>query len=260
MKNDVRHKESKKTLNLLLALTQREIKVRYKHAAIGFLWIVINPVLQMIAMGIVFHFFLHLQIKNYFLYLLNGLLLWNYFALSLAKVTPAIVFELPLIEKSKFPRELIIISIIIANLFHTTIAFILLEILSFFIAGINLIAILTTFLVILWVTLILIGLGLLTSALNVRYRDINFITQAILPIWFYATPIIYSINMVPNEFHLVKWLNPLTSPFGLLHSSLGWGEVPEINLILSNFGLSCIVLLLGIWIFKRESPFFDDWV
>ena len=110
-------------LDFLWAMTEKEFKVRYKRTLFGFLWVFINPIMQMLVIGFVFRLFIKEPIENYFLYLLSGLLVWNFFSLSMNKVTPSIVNERSLVKKAKFPREVIPISIILSNFVHLVIAF-----------------------------------------------------------------------------------------------------------------------------------------
>src|SRR3989304_2803226 len=103
----------KNYLDFILTMTQKEIKARYKRAVFGFLWIVLNPILQMIIIGVIFSFFI--KIENYFLFLFSGLLPWQFISLSISKATPSIVFERALLQKAKFPIESIPVSIILAT-------------------------------------------------------------------------------------------------------------------------------------------------
>src|SRR3972149_9344389 len=102
-----------KFLDLLLGMTEKEFKVRYKRTVFGFLWVLINPILQMLVIGFVFRYFIKDPIPNYFLYLIVGLLVWNFFTLSFQKATSSIVNERALIKKANFPREVIPLSIIL---------------------------------------------------------------------------------------------------------------------------------------------------
>src|SRR3989344_7145799 len=97
--------------DFLLAMTEKEIKARYKRAVFGFLWVILNPLLQMIIIGAIFSFFI--KIPNYFLFLFSGLLPWQFFSLSLSKATQSIVNERELLQKAKFPIEAIPISIVL---------------------------------------------------------------------------------------------------------------------------------------------------
>ena len=105
-------------MDFLFAMTEKEIKARYRHAMLGFLWLIINPLFQMAVIGFIFQFFVPVHVDNYFLFLFTGLLPWNFFSASISKTTTAIINERSLIKKSNFPREVIILSIVLSNLFH----------------------------------------------------------------------------------------------------------------------------------------------
>src|SRR3990167_10860018 len=100
----------KNYFNFLWAMTEKEIKARYKRAVFGFLWVIINPLLQMIIMGLIFSFFI--KIPNYFLFLFIGLLSWTFFSLSIGKARPSFVNDRALLQKAKFPVEVIPLSVV----------------------------------------------------------------------------------------------------------------------------------------------------
>lgn len=104
------------------------------------------------------------------------------------------------------------------------------------------------------------GLGLLTSGLNVRYRDVNFFVQAILIIWFYATPIIYSLDQIPPQLRWLWRLNPLTSIIQLIQHALVGSTLPGVAMIISNTSVIIIIAALGILVFRDGSKYFDDWL
>ena len=244
-------------------MTEKEIKARYKFAVLGFLWIVLNPLLQMIVMGFVFQFFVPVKVDNYFLFLFVGLLPWNFFSMTVSKNTPMILNERSLIQKAKFPREAIILSIVLSNLFHFLIALGLLmvallgdkviegySILNLFEYGLRMFWL---FPLIIWLTLLTSGLSLLFSALNVKYRDVNFMVQAIMPLWFYATPIVYTLKLLPEKLHFLFYLNPMTA-------IIEYFQLVLLNLepVSYYFGfistlVSIAVVLIGWFYFKRES-------
>src|SRR3989344_1682486 len=110
-KNELRH-----FWELLWSMTEKELQVRYKHTIFGFLWLIANPLLQMLIIGFIFPLFVKEPITHYSYYLFTGLLAWDFFFLSLSKATPSIVNERSLIKKSVFPRMVIPLSIILSNL------------------------------------------------------------------------------------------------------------------------------------------------
>lgn len=247
-------------LELLVAMTQKELMARYKNTLFGFLWVVANPLMQMFVIGFVFRFFVKEPIDNYYYYLLIGLLIWNFFSLSLSKATPSIVNERNLIKKAYFAREVIPLSIVLSNFTHLLIAFAVLLI-PIFLSGIlsinnfpRLIA--GGFLLLLFTT----SLSLLTSALNVKYRDVNFFVQAILIIWFYATPIVYSINVIPYELIWIWRLNPMTSIVQLIQNALISSPPPGIAMLSSNIFVIFFLAFISVNVFRAISKDFDDWV
>lgn len=243
-----------------MALTEKEIKARYKMAVFGFLWIFLNPLLQMAVVGFVFQFFIPVKTANYFEFLFPGLLAWNFFSYTILKNTPMYLNERSLIQKAKFPREAVVISVVLSNLYH-------------FVMGLGVFLVFEAVIlhelhwwrwwllpgILLWLTILTSGLSLLFSSLNVRWRDINFGVQALMPLWFYATPVVYSLDLLPSW--LAKWiyLNPMTAVMEMLRwTTLGL----PINWVSVGWSLSVAVGLfgLGVFIFKKESPFFDDWL
>lgn len=247
-------------IELLLAMTEREIKARYKNAFFGFLWIILNPVLQMIVIGTVFSFVFKVALVNYFPFLFTGLLLWNFFSATLTKVTPAIVFELSLIEKAVFSREVIVLAIILSNLFHTIISFVLFALFLLPFHRLDLWRFLLLPLPLLWISCLVAGIGLLTSSLNVRYRDVNFFVQAVLPLWFYATPIIYALSLLPQRLYLFLYLNPMVGIVETTRWIMLKEKLPELPLICVNLFITFLFLVLGILVFRNQSTHFDDWV
>lgn len=247
-------------LDLLFAMTEKELRARYKHTVFGFLWIVINPLLQMLVIGFVFTFFIKQPIEHYYFHLFIGLLAWNFFSLSLTKATPSIVFERSLIKKARFPHAVIPLSIIISNAIHFllalslfTIPVLFLHTLSsasglFIVAGLLQLFVFTT------------GLSLLTAALNVRFRDIAFFVQALLTIWFYATPIMYSFQILPRSIIWLWRFNPLTSTLQLLQHGFLKEPLPGPLMTSVNLLVILVVTVAGIFVFQKESKYFDDWL
>lgn len=252
--------ESRYFLDLLLGMTEKELRARYKHTVFGFLWLIINPFLQMIVIGYIFRFFIKEPINNYYFYLFIGLLIWNFFTLSLTKATPSIVYERSLIKKAKFPHSVIPLSIVLSNLVHFLIGLILFLIPLFFLGTLTaarLPALLTALVLLIIFTC---GISLLTASLNVPYRDVNFFVQALLIIWFYATPIVYSIFVVPRSVIWIWRLNPLTAIVQLFQFALVDAPAPGPAMLASNILLITTITLLGIFSFQKLSKNFDDWV
>lgn len=252
--------DQQKWWELLMMMTEKEIKARYKMAVFGFLWIFLNPLVQMLVLGFIFQFFIPIKTANYFEFLFPGLLAWNFFSYTVTKNTPMYINERALIQKAKFPRETIVLSVVLSNLFHFLMALVVFVLFEWLInskihwwrwcllPGIAF-----------WLAILTSGLSLLFSSLNVKWRDINFGVQALMPLWFYATPVIYSLDLLPSWLARWIYLNPLTAIIGILRWVIMGTEVPWFSLLIS--GISTIVIFeTGVMVFRKESPFFDDWV
>ncbi|OGY16032.1 MAG: hypothetical protein A2785_02585 [Candidatus Chisholmbacteria bacterium RIFCSPHIGHO2_01_FULL_49_18] len=251
-------KALKHYFDFLWAMTEKEIKVRYKRAVFGFLWIILNPLLQMLIIGIVFSYFI--KIENYFLFLFGGLLLWQFFSLSLQKATPSFVYERSLIQKAKFRKEVIPASIILSNYFNLLISIAMLILFLLLTEQLNDIRIWLLIPALIWILMFTIGLSLLTSSLNVRYRDVAFFVQTALILLFYATPILYSLDLVPQQVLLLYYLNPLSSIFVLSQIAItGKGQVAP-SLLVSNMLISISLITLGLVVYRKNHRHFVDWL
>ncbi len=247
-------------IELLMVMTEKELRARYKYTVFGFLWLIINPLLQMLVIGFIFSFFMKSPMEYYYFYLFTGLLIWNFFSLSLTKATPSIVFERSLIKKAMFPRMVIPIAIIASNLLHLFIAMILLMIPLIFVHPISFMNIIFLGIGFILLLMFTIGLSLLTSALNVRFRDVTFFVQALLIVWFYATPIVYSFMVVPKEYHWLWIFNPMTSIVQFFQYALMHYPLPTLSICVGNIFIIISITIMGSIIFQKESKNFDDWI
>lgn len=247
-------------IDFLLAMTGKEIKVRYKNAIFGFLWMFLNPLLQMMIIGFIFQYFVKVKIDNYFVFLFAGLLPWNFFSYTITKNTPMMIFERNLLQKAKFPKEVLIVALMLANAFHLVVSLGLLLLVLLATIKVRSNNLLLVPLALVWIMSFTTGLSLMLTALNVRFRDVNFFIQAFIPLWFYATPIIYKLSILPKELQLWFYLNPLTGIIELFHLSLLAEPITNNGGIFISLGVSIFLVTMGIAVFIKESPFFVDWL
>ena len=202
---------------LLSSLTRKEVKVRYKDSILGFIWTLLNPLMYLVVFSLVFATFLRAAVPLYGLFLLAGLLAWTLFSTGTSAATASITGNGSLVQKVWFPREILPLSAVGSAL------------VTFFFQFVVLIVALAVFerspaweylpllapalvVTLLWAT----GLGVLLSALNVLYRDIQHLLELLMLAWFWLTPIVYQYDMVADELvrrDLPEWLamlNPFT--------------------------------------------------
>lgn len=252
---------SKYWFDFVYVITIKEIKARYKKVIFGFLWIIINPLIQMAIIGFVFQFFIPNNIDNYFYFLFAGLLPWNFFALTVSRCTTIILDERSLIQKAKFPREALVLSIVFSNLFHFLVSLLVFVSLALILSMVPLIKIPLLIFAILWLIILILGLSLILSALFVKFRDMKFIVQAIMPLWFYATPIIYQRSLLPEYASSILRLNPMTFVVELFQYIFDKSLISfDFSNILLNTTFLFIIFFTGVLIFKHENRYFDDWL
>lgn len=246
--------------DLAIVLTAKELKARYKSTFFGFLWVFVNPLLQMLVLSIVFKFFFKIQLENYPIFLFSGLLPWMFLTLSLTAGTSVFVDNRDILKKVVFPREILPLSAIFANFFNFIIAIaILIAVLAplGFINFENLLLLPTAIVLHLVLT---VGLVLLTSSLNVVFRDVFYIIQAVIILWFYLTPIFYPVSFVPERFLSIYGLNPMVGIVGLYRYSLMGKYLPDFVNLVSCVIISLLIFMVGFVIFEKRKTNIADFV
>lgn len=257
-------KELYKYKELLLNLTRKELKVRYRGSILGIFWSLLNPMIMTLVYTFVFSIVLGSTTKDFPIFLLSGLIPWNFLASSLNVGIDSIVGNSHLINKIKFPREILPLSIIFSNFINF-----LLELVAFFILLIfmgykfyKLLYLLP--LIILIQIFLVIGATLIVSSVNVYFRDTKHILNIFMLIWFFATPIIYNIGIVPEKFRYLMIVNPMTV-FTILYRNIFYYvnfpaqlEFLSLRTLLLCLSLSIAILLFGYYLFNKLSPRFAE--
>lgn len=244
--------------DLLFALIYKNLTLKYRYTWLGFLWAVVNPVLQMLSLGLIFKVFSQVEINHYFLFLFIGLVSWNFFSRSLQQTTSSIVNHRHLLTKSNFPKELLILSPIVVNLLHFLAAIIIsfpLVLLYYQLLWMRLIMLIFA---IFWLVGLTYGFGLFLSAINVNFRDMNFIVKNILPICFYLTPVLYSFDMSPAIMRPLFYVNPMAGLVSLIRFSLSITPKVSSVLLVVNICISGLAMVVGWLIFNKNKPYFVD--
>jgi ABC-type polysaccharide/polyol phosphate export permease len=246
--------------DLLWVLVQKELKVRYKRVSFGILWAVFNPLLQMLVLAVVFVSILHIPIPGYPLFLLTGLLPWTFLSLGIAAGTTSVVDNGPVVRKVAFSRILLPIAAVLGSLVHFLISIGLLVLgLLFFRPGLPLTALLLP-IVMACQFFFVLAVTLLTSGLYVRFRDTRFIVDAILMVGFYATPVLYPLRLVPENWRWLLILNPMTSFVETYRGILWDGVIPQQTILILPLLFTCALLATGIFLFRKQEFTIADYV
>ena len=244
-------KEIYRYRHLIVTLVFRELAERYKRAAIGFLWALVEPLGFMIIYMVVFSFIVRLNIPDYPIFLLCGLLPWIYFSKSLTYCTESIMKDSNLVKKIYFPREILPISSVFARFINFIISLLLLVIFLLFFRNLNPLSLVWLMMVILLQTLLSIGLALIFSSLNVYFQDVKLLIDFLVLIWFYASPVFYPLTMVPARIRGIYILNPTVGIISSYQNILYFrNTIPLAREFYIATLISTIVFFCGMVIFK----------
>lgn len=249
---------------LLFFLAWRDIKVRYKQTALGVAWIILQPVLSTVVFTLIFGVLLQVPSNGapYAVFALAALVPWQYFAGSLTRVGMSLVNSSHLITKVYFPRLIIPLSGVISTLVDFAIGFLVLLILIFAyrVPLTPQVVWLPLFLLLTIVTAL--GFGLWFAALNVKYRDVNYLIPFLLQLWMYATPVVFGATLIPERFRWVMALNPMTGVVEGFRWALLGGVLTDAArpgpLTLVTALISFAVLVTGLVFFRSTEKTFAD--
>jgi len=249
---------------LLYFLVWRDIKVRYKQTALGVAWVIVQPLVSMVIFSVLFGNLLNVPSGDvpYPIFAYAALLPWNYFAGSLTRSSTSVVNSANLITKVYFPRLVIPIAGVLSGLVDFAIAFLVLIGMMFFYEVVPTTAViwLPAFFALAMATAL--GFGLWLSALNVRYRDVNYLIPYLVQIWMYVTPVVYGTTLIPEQFQWLLALNPMTGVVEGFRWALLGGQLaaaaPQDALFLISVAISLIVLVSGGVFFRNTERGFAD--
>jgi len=255
---------------LIYFLIWRDIKVRYKQTVLGASWAILQPFLTMVVFTIFFGNLAKVPSDNvpYPIFSYTGLLPWGLFAKALTDAGRSMVVNRSMITKIYFPRLVIPLASVLAGVVDFLLAFIVLIGMMIYYnspAGGSYdfsirSAIFSLPLFLLLTVITALGVGLWLSALNVLYRDINYIMPFLTQLWFFITPIAYPSSMIPEKWQLIYALNPMTGVVeGFRWALLGTETAPGPMLAVSTT-ISIIILVTGLFYFRRMERTFADLV
>ncbi len=275
--------QSRVRWELLAELVRKDLKVKYKNSALGFVWSLANPLLYLAVFTLVFSGFLNNGIDWFAVLFMSGLLVWNFFNLSTLSATGAVVGNANLVRKVRFPRIVLPLSSVGFAGVHFA-----LQMFVFFVFLVPIYP--EAFGPQLWLVVpalavavvFTVAMSLLASALNVRYRDVEHLLEIALLAWFWLTPIVYRVGLVQEHFGRAPWLfklymaNPMTAVVVAMQRAIyrtpvvhtKRGELLQV-LPAGGYGfylrwlgvaavVSLVLLAVGLWTFRRLQADFAE--
>lgn len=240
-----RHRE------LLKNLVVRDIKVRYKRSFLGFLWVMLNPLFMMLILSMVFSSMFKVSTKNYTVYLLSGLILWNFFAQSTSTSMMSFIGNGNLIKKTYFPRVIFPLSVVISAMINFAFSLVPLCLIFFITRTTVSSNIYLLPVILLIVGMFSFGISLILSTSIVFFHDILYIYEVLLLAWMYVTPIFYPETIIPAHFSAYFHMNPFYYFMNVFRSVLYEETASLPEQLFYSFLFSAAALAVG-WLFYRR--------
>ena len=245
---------------MIVGLVRRDLRGRYKGSVLGFLGTFVNPLLQLVVYTMVFSVIMKNGIEKYYIYLFVGLVPWIFFSTSVTGGANSILSSKDMVKKIYFPREVLPISVVTSGFINMLFCFIVIFA-ALFISGIGINPVALLFLPIIMIVeyFLALGFALLSSALTVYFRDLEYILGIITMAWMYLTPVMYPETMVPENLLWILKVNPMTSVIMAYRDILYYKQIPQLETLLQALFVGIVFCILGHFVFcKLQKGFVEE--
>ncbi len=237
----------------------RDLKTRYKGSGLGFLWSFLNPLLNLAVLALVFSFVIRAGVEYFPIFLLIGILAWQFLSSSILMASRSIIDNGGLIKKIYLAREVFPLSVVLGNLVHLFFSLLVLGLLLIiYQISPNFFWFLIPPLVFLQV-LFVFGLSLILSSLSVYFRDVPILVESLLPVWYFASPVFYPTTLIPAEYLKYYLLNPMASFLTAYRSIILDSKLPTLEVFVVIIFSALGFLTIGMFVFaKLERKFAEE--
>ena len=246
--------------DLFYFLVLRDIKVRYKQTVLGGLWAIIQPFFMMVVFTLFFGTLAKVPSDNvpYPIFNYSAMVAWTYFANAISYSSTSLVQNNVLISKVYFPRLIAPLTPVLAFLLDFVIAFVILIGMMLYYQIYPTVMTLILPLLVILIVFTAGGVGMFLAALNTNYRDIQFTITFLVQFWMFASPVVYPASMIPEKYHLLYALNPMTGIIeGFRSALLGTTAFPT-QMVLISASVSIIIFIAGVLYFRQTERYFAD--
>lgn len=244
---------------MIFSLIRKDLRGRYKGSVLGFVWTFLNPLLQLVVYTIVFSILFPNNIEKFYIFLFVGLVPWLFFNTALVGGATSIVSQENLIKKIYFPRQVLPIAYVTSAFVNMLLTFLVIfAVLLFSGFGINFKILWALPIVMIVEYLLALGIAMITSALTVYFRDLEYILGIVAMSWMYLTPILYEVEIIPEQYRHLIYLNPMTGIILSYKDILYYKRLPELDTLGGAFGIGMVFLLFGFVFFNRMQRHFVE--
>ena len=243
---------------LIITSLKKDIGGKYKHSFLGVLWSFINPLLQIAVYAIIFPLIMKNNIPNYTVFMVCGLIPWNYFATVINRASFTFIENGNIIKKVYFPREILPLSLVTSETINFLISTII--IICFTLAyGMGLTKYVLLYpLVLLVQYILLLGISLIVSSVTVYFRDLQHFIGVLLQLFFYATPIVYSLETIPENFRWILKINPMTYIIEGFRDIFYYHQIPDVKMLGIVLVIGILLCIVGYLIFNKLQKKFAE--
>ena len=243
---------------MMYNLVKKDLRTRYKGSFLGFLWTFINPLMQLVIYTIVFSTIMRVDVDQFYIYLFVALIPWIFFTSAIQGGATSIIGGKDLIKKIYFPRLIMPISVVNAAFMNMLFSMIVVFV-ALLISGIGL----SKYIIFLPVIMLLeyllaLGLAFIFSALNVFFRDLEHILGIVIMGWFYLTPIVYTLDMIPEQYIKLFYLNPMTNIIMAYRDILYYKQMPDFGMLWEILLWSIGFIVIGYVVFQKLQKRFVE--
>jgi lipopolysaccharide transport system permease protein len=244
---------------LLYFFTWRDVKLRYKQTALGFLWAIIQPLFLMVVFTLFFGNLARIPSEGvpYPLFALAALLPWTLFSEGLSRSTVSMVQNANIMTKVYFPRLVMPVASVLSPLVDFVVALSILGVMMAYYGFVPTVNIIWLPLLVVFAVLASLSVGLWLSALNVQYRDFQYTVPFIVQLWLFASPVVYPSSLLPGQWQVLYALNPMAGVIEGFRWAL-LGTAPPSSLIAVSAAVVIVLLVGGMFYFRKMEQYFAD--
>lgn len=244
--------------NMIYMLVKRDLRGRYRGSILGFAWTFINPILQLLVYTVVFSFVMRANIDKYYLFVFVALIPWLAMSSSVTGGSSCILVNKNMVTKIYFPRQVLPIATVTAAFINMLLSMVIVLAVCLITNGLNVWVLWYLIPTILIEYILALGIAFIVSAVTVYFRDLEHILQIFVMAWQFLSPIVYSIEMVPESARKIFMLNPMASIIVSYRDVLYYKQAPDLSTMLLALGMGIVFLVAGWFIFKKLNRRFAE--
>ena len=234
----------------------RDIKIKYRRSVLGVLWTLLNPLLMMVVLSVVYSNLFKFDIENFPLYLLSGQVMFNFYSDATTSSMNAILGSASLIKKIYVPKYLFVLSRVCSSVINFLAAFLAMILVMLALRVELHYTVFLSFVPVVLLVIFSLGIGLILSAITVKFRDVMHLYSVFVTVIMYLTPVIYPMSILPDWLKIIVKANPLTNYLTMFRDVMLNNMIFSAGDVLIGIAEAIVALVLGLYIFYKNQDTF----